>query len=289
MSSITMSSYRELILATPDEATQEVLIALLDGLGFEGFVQESHAELKAYTAEPVDEAALADALQQQQTRMVSFAPVLDQNWNAVWEANYDSVAVDDYLLIYPEHRPPDEPTRQQYKHVLCVQPQMSFGTGHHATTRLMVRAMQDLDITGATVLDLGTGTGILGMLALRLGAGHVDLVDIDPLAVANSHENLLRNQMTSSPTAVRVWEGTADSLAADAQYTVVLANIHRNVLLGDAATLARVLAPGGYLLLSGFLDLDAAAIVANFQSLGLVPAGQWSEMGWVCCRMRRPV
>ena len=288
-------NYWELHLATPDEDTQELLIAELAERGFEGFVQPSAQVLEAYVPSEVPLPVLADLAATYGARVVRYAAVEQQNWNAAWEASYDSVAVDDALLIYPEHRPPDAAQRAQFRHLVCVQPQMSFGTGHHATTRLMVRGMQGVDFAGTNVLDMGCGTGILGIHALQRGAQACDLVDIDAWAVTSTQENLGRNGWSGQtaspgdlPLRIRVWQGGVDSLAPDDHYDVILANIHRNVLLADAAAYVAHLRPGGSILLSGFLHLDDAAIVTKFQSLGLVPAGQWTEAEWVCRQMRRP-
>ncbi|MCD8072042.1 MAG: 50S ribosomal protein L11 methyltransferase, partial [Alistipes sp.] len=159
---------------------------------------------------------------------------------------------------------------------IVIMPKMSFGTGHHATTRLMILSMEQFDFNGARVLDMGSGTGILSILAARLGAGAVDAVDIDRWAYENCTENISENQVADKITPIL---GDAASVEGKI-YDIILANINRNILSRDMSIYARALAPGGLLIVSGILDTDLRHIDLAAAAAGLARQQARSDEGW---------
>ncbi|NIG57335.1 50S ribosomal protein L11 methyltransferase [Chitinophaga sp. Cy-1792] len=245
-----MSHFAITIPVSGDQA--EILIAQLATVGFEGF-EEQETQLVAFIPESdFDEQVLQEML----GTNLSYTKELiqQQNWNAVWESNFDPVLVDDFCGIRADFHPAFDPAPQ---HVIEITPKMSFGTGHHATTSSMIRLMRDISFEGKTVFDFGTGTGILAILAEKLGAKEVDAIDYDEWAVNNTKENLEANHTTK----IQVWQ--ADNLdAISKKYDILLANINFNVLLQYMADMRRILSPGGILLLSGIMPTDETQIVA---------------------------
>jgi ribosomal protein L11 methyltransferase len=161
---------------------------------------------------------------------------------------------------------------------------MSFGTGHHETTRSVIRLMQDLNFTDKTVMDLGCGTGILGILAERLGAAHVHMLDNDPQAVSNAEDNLTANTTTRTTVAV----GTAENLTEN-RYDVIIANITRNILIEAAPYIHTALRQGGQVLLSGFFVDDIQPLMAVYSQYGFVVSKQTSENQWAALCLSRAV
>lgn len=253
-----------------DEPLQELLIALLSEADFEGFVQHPD-KLEAYLpADSYNEQILHALADQLAAPVLSIREIPAENWNALWEASYPAVSVDDWVQIRPSFQAP----QPGFTHSLLINPKMSFGTGHHATTRLMLRQMRNLLFDGRQVLDMGCGTGVLGILAAKLGAA-VTFIDVEPWATENTRENLAMNGQTGT-----VLLGDVEVIPAATQYDVVLANINRNVLLADCTTYQKHLNTGGMLLVSGFFDFDAPLILENLLQLGFTVLHEIAEDGW---------
>lgn len=196
------------------------------------------------------------------------------NWNAVWEENFEPVEVDRFCRIRAEFHPVVE----GFEHQFVMAPKMAFGTGHHATTRMVISAMRDLDFAGKSVLDYGCGTAILAMLAARMGAAPVWAIDIDPNAEENALENLARNEVAG----VNVRVGDLEVLPAEHRFDVVLANINKNVILNAFPTLVGRCAPHATLVLSGFLAGDEADMLAAASSFGFSPRARFQDKDWLC-------
>ena len=158
------------------------------------------------------------------------------------------------------------------KHEIIITPKMSFGTGHHATTYMMIRQMQNIDFTNKTVFDFGTGTGILAILAKKLGASSVTAIDVDEWSIKNAEENFEKNDVTG----INLYQS---SLLPEEQFNIVLANINRNVLIQYASRLVNILLPKGILLVSGLLAEDEEAIVEVFNKLKLIRHEQ--KQNWI--------
>ena len=207
----------------------------------------------------------------------SWSIVERENWNELWEKNFfNPLLVGQFFVRAPFHEPAPEGRR-----AITIEPRMSFGTGHHGTTRLMLTALQDLGdtIKDAKVLDMGSGTGILAIAAEMLGASEVLGVEIDDWVVDNANDNLKINQTTQTEMVhghVKALESVSDGY-----YDVVLANIHREVLLADMADYQRVLKSSGHLLLSGLREEDVPMILEKSQSINLVLQQTQIIEGWV--------
>jgi ribosomal protein L11 methyltransferase len=276
-------NYVELNIPVNDPLEAEMLIAELAEWPFDSF-QEETGTLKAYIpsgALPEVKEAVDAMLAQRGIRGTRYIEIETQNWNAVWESQFDPVAVDDRLVIRAPFHPPGETGTRE----IIIMPKMSFGTGHHATTWLMSAEMMDHDLTGRRVLDMGSGTGVLAILAAKLGAASVDAVDIDEWAYTNSLENIALNGVTGIVTPIR---GDASAIRGH-RYDIVLANINRNILLADMPAYVdtlRAAGTSGELIVSGIFETDIEAIERRAVELGLWPAGQRLREGWAVLSFR---
>lgn len=272
--------YAALHLPVADEEQAEILTAWLSDFPFEGFETEPGV-LKAYI--PQERLAecrrQVDDLLRREGIAGDYAVIASQNWNARWESDFPPVDVEGRLRIRaPFHDPAPAGERE-----VIVMPRMSFGTGHHATTWLMARAVLDLGVAGREGLDMGSGTGVLAIVAAKCGAAHLDAVDIDPGADENCRENVAANgvgdRVTPLPGDVRRIAGR--------RYDFMLANICRNVLLEDMPAYAAALRPGGDLLMSGFLRPDTDAVTARAAELGLRTVATAERDGWMLVHAKR--
>lgn len=259
----------------PLPAARELMIALLDDLAYDSF-EESPQGLKAYIlAEDFDEQALLalPLFSNPEFKITYAVEKLDSiNWNEEWERHYEAVSIDKLLYL----RAPFHPAAEGYRYEIVIEPKMSFGTGHHHTTRLMARAMFGLDFRGKKVLDMGTGTGVLAILAEKMGAAAVSAIDNFDWAVENTAENARRNGCQQ----VEAILGDA-SLLAGRSFDIILANINRNVLLDDMPAYVQALKPGGQILFSGFFEHDLPLIKQAAEQQSLVALGLEEESRWV--------
>lgn len=259
----------------------EILTAELADYAFESFETEGYV-LKAYIRQDLlaDCKAEIDALLVRYGVEGRYISIETQNWNALWESNFPAVDVEGRLLIRaPFHAPAPDGVPE-----VVVMPKMSFGTGHHATTWLMSRAVLDLGVAGRTGLDMGSGTGVLAIVAAKCGARHLDAVDIDDWADANCRENIEANGVADR---IEPMLGDVRRIAGR-RYDFILANINRNILTADMAAYAAALLPGGDLVMSGFLAADVEAIEAAAAREGLLPVARAERDGWFLVHVRRP-
>lgn len=257
---------------------REPCIALLSEIGFDSF-EETPSGVDAYLPKELfDDAALRETLEILGDPAFEVSELEDKNWNALWESTIGNIAIDDFCQLVPHFRQPEP----GFVHTLTITPKMSFGTGHHETTRLMVRNMRNTEMAGQTVLDMGCGTGVLGILAARMGAKAVTYIDIDPWSVDNTEENIAANDVQAGATVllgdVAVLSGTFDG---------ILANINRNILTRDGAQYVAHLAAGGWLMVSGFYDRDVPEVQAYFEGLGCQLSGRQEENHWVSLAFRK--
>ena len=272
--------YTVLHIAVSDDEQAEILTAELADFPFESFETEDGL-LKAY----IPAVRLSgcktdvDALLARRGVEGRYAVIPTQNWNASWESDFPPVDVEGRLRIRaPFHDP--APAGEMEAVVL---PRMSFGTGHHATTWLMSRAVLGLGVAGRTGLDMGSGTGVLSIVAAKCGAEHVDAVDIDDWADANCRENIAANGVADRITPML---GDVRRIAGR-HYGFILANINRNILLADMPAYAAALDAGGDLVMSGFLEPDVPAITGCAEKLGLKPVATAVKEGWVTVHVRK--
>lgn len=198
----------------------------------------------------------------------------DRDWNAEWEAQHEAVLVRyDGGSVWV--RAPFHPHRNDVGYELIIEPKMSFGTAHHPTTYMMLSYVAELPMVGRRVLDMGCGTGVLGILAKMRGAAYVEGIDIDEWAYSNALENATANNVE-----IDFRLGDSSLLAPQTSFDIVIANINRNILLADMDKYVAVLNPGGTLLLSGFYEADEPVLVAKAATFGLTLAGSKCREGW---------
>ncbi len=277
-----MHTYTELSLTIdPLEPWRDVLVAELGELGFDSF-EETEEGVKAFTpAHRFDKSAIIALIAAQPAEVrikQSHRSIAPYNWNAEWEKGFQPVEVGCDVRIRAEFHP----FVPGFKHDLVITPRMAFGTGHHATTRMMVEAMMKIDMNGKHVCDLGCGTAVLAILAERLGAKSVHAIDIDEQAVLNARENLVLNGCHHT-----VVEKGESKLLKPSSCAVILANIERNTLLRDMLFMRDALQPGGALLLSGFVQADAPRMVEAVLAVGMVPAEELNQGEWALIGCRR--
>jgi ribosomal protein L11 methyltransferase len=269
---------------TPAEPAREIFIAALSELGFESF-EETDSGLKAYIQEPLwDEGAFRVLPYLKHPGWeVSWntAWIEPQNWNAAWEKAYDPICVRDRCMV----RAPFHQAQAGIPFDIVISPKMSFGTGHHQTTYLMLDYLLDMELSGKSVLDVGSGTGVLAILAGMKGAGPVTAIDIDSWAYENCRENTERN----GQEGIEVLQGEV-SAVRDRKYEVVLANINKNVLLADLKTYAGILEEEGELVLSGFYRQDLPDLQKTAAGWGLQYLDSRERDGWTAARFcKKPV
>ena len=246
----------------PLQPAREILVAELGNLGFESFT-ETDKGLTAYI--PKSDWNLNILNDVFVLNSGEFSITYDKeeiepvNWNEEWEKNFDPIDIDETVSI---RAPFHEKANLEYN--ILIEPKMSFGTGHHETTHLMVKHLLLLDLKDKTVLDMGCGTAVLAILSEMRGATRLDAIDIDPWCYENSIENIERNNSKK----ISIYEGDA-SLLVNKEYDVIIANINRNILLQDIKTYANSLNINGVLLLSGFYQEDIPIIDAEASKYNL--------------------
>jgi ribosomal protein L11 methyltransferase len=237
----------------PQHIDSDVLTAMLADAGFESFSEENGI-YKAYIQQKLfNQVAVEQILLSIGCTVFSFSAIADQNWNAVWESNFEPVVIAGRCYV----RAPFHDPAPQYPYELLIEPQMSFGTAHHETTSQMISLLLDEPLDNKSVLDMGCGTGILAVLAVKLGAISAWAIDNDEWAYNNSIENVQRN----NTPAVSVFLGDAEMLNAAPEFDVLLANINRNILLRDLHVYRKVLKDNSIVFMSGFYETDLDAIV----------------------------
>lgn len=269
------------VAVSAEAGTAEILMALLAERDYDTF-EETSSGLAAYIPAPKfspQEQQYLQALMPgyQFTYEVEFIPA--RNWNEEWESNFRPIQIGQFCGVRASFHSP----MQGLKHELVIDPKMAFGTGHHETTAMMIEAMEGIPFQGTRVLDFGCGTGILAILAARLGALLVEAIDIETESCLNTKVNAQVNGVRS----IAVAQGSLDAAESN-QYDVILANINRNVILSNLAELSRKLpAETGILLLSGFILEDEPAMLSALEAAGLEIQQVFRKNNWLAMKAFR--
>jgi ribosomal protein L11 methyltransferase len=258
----------------PKELGSEILIAELGEKAFESFT-ETETGIDAFVQKDLwDETILDDVyiLQSEEFKIeYTFEEIEQVNWNEEWEKNFEPIEVDGKCHVRAPFHPK---TEAQFD--IVIEPKMSFGTGHHETTHMMIQHLLEMDVTGLKTLDMGCGTAILAILAEMKGAQPIDAIDIDNWCYLNSIENAERNNCKY----ISVYEGDA-ALLKDKKYDLIIANINRNILLNDMQSYVDCLYPGGTILFSGFYEEDIPFIDGSCTEKGLTYIKKFQKNNWV--------
>lgn len=271
--SITM--YLQLTITISNTAFKDILINEMSQIGFEGF-EDLDTFFKAFIPKKdLDKDSLNDLIQQYQAycdiSLDKVEEVVEENWNATWEKNFQPIKIDNKVVIRSSEHEVNEP----FKHTIIIDPRMAFGTGHHATTWLVIQEMLGIDFSNKKVLDFGCGTSILAIFASQLGANSVLAIDYDPKSVENSLHNLSVNHIDN----VKVQEGDQNSIPNEI-FDVILANINKNVILNSLLELKKRMSPQANLLLSGILDTDVEELKNKLSTLKLITHTVVHKEGW---------
>jgi len=272
-------NYHQYTLQTAAENV-EILLAFLSDSAFDTF-EETPEGLKAFAPETADasqiEAQLAD-LQEQFEFTWERAFVEGQNWNELWESNFQPVIVGDYCAVRADFHPPIPDKKWE----LVINPKMAFGTGHHETTWQCIAAIEHLPMQGAKILDYGCGTGILAIMAAKEGAAEVEAVDIE----IESYLNTVENSAANGVPAVIARHGILEDVQGR-DFDGILANINRPIILDSLPQLANLLKINGWLLVSGILLSDETVVTEAAQSAGFVRKDLKSRGNWLCMQFEK--
>lgn len=259
------------IRVTCQTELQELIISQLFEIGFDSFQEfddgfEGSCEAKVFAIEDV-----RNILSVYPATTFEVKEEEKVNWNEEWEKNYDPIIVDDKCLVRATFHQSDP----SYTYEIVINPKMSFGTGHHATTYLMLSYQMQLDQLNKKVLDVGTGTGVLAIMAAKRGASKITATDIDDWCIENSDENFALNAVNN----VKLVKGEIESIN-DMDFDVIIANINKNVLLSQLHAYSTRLKPGGHMLLSGFYNEDKSDLLEKAKKLDLKKVYESSRQNW---------
>ena len=271
-----MATYIQLEFQNISSDQSDLLIAQLSEIGFSGFEEEEN-NLKAFIPAIDFIEAAVNEIAASQDLTFNQSTIEDTNWTAVWESNFQPVIVDGFVGIRADFHAPITGVEQE----IVITPKMSFGTGHHATTYMMIKQMREIDFAGKAVIDFGTGTGILAILAEKLGASKVVAIDYDEWSIENAAENLAKNSCSKFELK------QADNAAGNDPVDIILANINKQVILDNFSVLVKLLNPSGMILLSGLLETDETDILTeavkhslNFR--GKIASNKWMAIMFSC-------
>jgi ribosomal protein L11 methyltransferase len=261
------------VICDPDFS--EILMAEIAEAGFDTFM-EIEKGFDAYGEEKKIDTKLVESIRKKYKQvnplLLHFERVEKQNWNKEWEKNVEPINVDGKVYVRAAFHEP-VPT---IPYEIVITPKMSFGTGHHQTTYLMLRSQLSIDHRGKSVMDAGCGTAILSIMAAKRDAKQVEAFDIDEWSVENGRENI---EVNKTPN-VNIRLGSVRSLSFDSSFDIILANINKNILLDEMDAYAALLKPGGVLLLSGFYTSDIPDLASEGANLGLNETGRDEKDGW---------
>jgi len=268
-----MDSYLQLTISVETDLQKEILVAELLSTGFESF-QEEPWQLKAFVQEQAFNKKEVEEILHRYELVYALESVPIKNWNEEWEKNFTPVVIGDWCSVRASFHEPNK----KAKFEIVINPKMSFGTGHHATTYQMLEMMKGVNLRDAAVLDFGTGTGILAIMADKLGAKEVLAIDMDEWSIENARENLEINNCS------RVHLLQKDNIPVDKSFNIILANINRNVILEDLPAMCKILEAKGKILLSGLMEADFEMVNNEASILGLHLQIKGEKSGWISLR-----
>ena len=269
-----------------EEWANDLLASMLGEVGFESFEETSRGIIGYCPAPAFDEASMKQIVAElpiADASMIAYRieTIADQNWNAVWEQNgYEPIEITSECIIHASNKE----ISQDYKYDIIINPVQSFGSGYHETTRMILTYLLEMDITDKAVLDMGCGTGVLGILACLRGAGSLVSIDIDEWSWRNAIENIEANDIEGAEVVL----GDASQLTDyPTCFDIVLANINRNILLADLEAYVSTMTPDSYIIMSGFYLDDLAMIQSKAESLGLRYIDHRTDNDWTAVRFQK--
>ena len=269
-----------------EEWANDLLASMLGEVGFESFEETSRGIIGYCPAPAFDEAAMKQIVAElpiADASMIAYRieTIADQNWNAVWEQNgYEPIEITSECTIHASNKE----ISQDYKYDIIINPVQSFGSGYHETTRMILTYLLDMDITDKAVLDMGCGTGVLGILACLRGAGSLVSIDIDEWSWRNAIENIEANDIEGAEVVL----GDASQLTDyPTCFDIVLANINRNILLADLEAYVSTMTPDAHIIMSGFYLDDLAMIQSKAETLGLRYIDHRTDNDWTAVRFQK--
>lgn len=268
-----MPSYIQIKIENISSTESEILIAQLSEIGFDGFEEGENFLLGYIADDKLNEDQLKKIISSHQLTY-SKNLIEQKNWNEEWEKNFEPVIVNDFVAIRAHFHQPVK----NVEHEIIITPKMSFGTGHHATTYMMMQQMPSIDFKNKNVFDFGTGTGILAILAEKLGAAKITAIDNDEWSISNASENIERNNCKNIQLLLR------DSPVTLGKFDVILANINKNVILQYLTMLVDSLIENGHLLVSGLLKEDETHILKTADILSLKNINTIYRDKWICVK-----
>lgn len=272
-----METYIQYTFKPCDTLEQETLIALLSSIGFTGFEQQHEVLIAS-----IPESQFRDKdfhLVIPSTATYKKEHIKPTNWNQQWEQSFQPVIIDEYCAIRAYFHEPVP----NVEHDIIITPKMSFGTGHHATTFLVIQLMKNISFKNMSVLDFGTGTGVLAILAEKEGALEIDAIDNDEWSISNAQENILAN------TCTRIHLKQASGIEAGNLYDVILANINKHVILANMSEVKQHLKKDGVVVFSGLLSGDELAISEAGADHGLVIVNLELKQSWIALVLKHSI
>lgn len=269
-----MKTFEYTFTAPSSDIQHDMLITMLAEIGFDSFMDEDRC-LKAYcSADNRDDIAVENLLTDptfSDVHLLKVGEMPDKDWNELWEASYQPVVVNERCRVRAPFHEPDP----SYEFDLVIEPKMSFGTANHETTAQIIQLMLETDFQGKEVLDMGSGTAVLAILAKKLGAARTVAIDNDEWAYRNAFTNVGLNGISDIEIVL------GDALSIQGRFDVVLANINRNILLRDMQHYVEAMRPAAHIFFSGFYTEDLPSIKEEAERLGLHYCRHLSRNNWV--------
>lgn len=268
--------YIKITFADLQPEQKEILIAQLADAGYEGF-EEVDNSLDAFISEKSFDKKLLNEISFKYQTPYTSEKIAETNWNKIWESNFEPVIVEDFVAVRADFHKSIPNTKFE----ILITPKMSFGTGHHATTYMMIQLMKEIDLKGKSVFDFGTGTGILAILAEKSGAEKIYAIDNDDWSIANADENFRKNNCKN------IFLRKASDVFMKIKFDVILANINKNVIIDNFEVLREELKDDGILMVSGLLESDKDEILQIANKLNLSVKKTLSRNNWVAIQLSK--